>query len=74
MTDESGTCPVCGWAYLSEDHIPQNPEHDHGPDAPGTYYVHRWESIGAGRVEIAGCSKYANGETDAWEPTDRGEK
>lgn len=66
--DEAETCPVCGWAYLDEDRIPENPHPDHEPDEPGTLYVHRWESIGNGKVEIEGCSEYADGETDAWEP------
>lgn len=66
--EENGTCPVCGWKYLETDHIPENPDPDHEPHVPGTYYVHQWESIGNGKARLSGCSKYQNGETDAWDP------
>lgn len=63
-------CPVCGWEYLREEHVPENPDPDNGPHAPGTSYVHKWEAIGNGRVRIEGCEEYENGETDAWDPED----
>jgi len=65
---EGDPCPVCGWAVVREEHIPENPDPDHGPDAPGTQYVHHIEAIGNGRFRIKGCSEYENGETDAWVP------
>lgn len=65
------TCPVCGWTHLREDYIPANPDPEHGPDAHGILYVHRWESTGNGRVEIDGCSEYETGETNAWTPPDQ---
>lgn len=61
-------CPVCGWEYLRSEHIPENPDPDHEPHAPGTSYVHKWESAGNGRVLIEGCDEYENGETSAWAP------
>jgi rubredoxin len=63
-------CPVCGWEYLETEHVPENPDPEYGPDAPGTEYIHRWVSTGNGRAAIAGCTVYENGKTDAWEPPD----
>lgn len=65
---ESDLCPVCGWSVIETDHIPRNPAPDQGPNAPGTYYVHRLEAIGNGRYERSGCSLYQNGEKSAWDP------
>lgn len=62
------TCPVCGWAFLREEHVAENPDPENGPHAPGTQYVHQWIAIGTGRVRLSGCTEYENGETDAWEP------
>ena len=61
-------CPVCGWSYLRTEHMAENPDPDHGPNAPGTLYVHKWEATGNGRAVIEGCSEYDDGETDSWQP------
>jgi len=67
MTDPE-PCPVCGWGVVRTEHIPENPDPEHEPHAPGTHYVHSIEAIGNGKFRIEGCSQYENDETDAWTP------
>ena len=68
MTEDE-PCPVCGWGVIQTEHIPENPDPDNGPHAPGTQYVHEIVAIGNGRFRLSGCSQYENGETDPWNPT-----
>ena len=66
--NEGEPCPVCGWAVIRTEHVPENPDPDNRPHASGTQYVHEIEAIGNGRIRIAGCTEYENGETNPWEP------
>lgn len=71
---EGDPCPVCGWAYVREEHVPENPDPEHKPDSSGTQYVHLIESIGNGRFRVEGCTQYQDGSTEVWTPPEGAEK
>ena len=66
MTENGEPCPVCGWATIRKEGVPEHPDGEH---PYGMMFVHRIESSGrAGHFRVAGCTRYNNGETEVWEP------
>lgn len=64
--EEGEQCPVCGWAVIRSEGVPEHPDGEH---PFGMLYVHELRSQGrAGHFYVSGCTQYRNGETETWDP------